>query len=157
MNARTGYLSGVAVVLVVAVGAAQPKPNFSGTWKKVEPQKQSSAVHVERIELRGAVLKTTFDGSDPGTPLGATYHYSRSYTIGAPEQTMQDKDGRVRGVTVTWDGPSLLIITTARAGAYITTQREVWSLSEDGTRLTKSRVDTSPQGTVSTRTVYERQ
>jgi hypothetical protein len=60
---------------------------------------------------------------------------------------MKDSDGRVRTVSVDWDGETPAILTRMLEGTTTTTEREVWSISADGTQLTRSRRTTSWNGT----------
>ena len=142
--------------LAAVAGAAQSRPNFSGTWTRIEPELGPKDMYVERIDLHDSALKIEVEFQTLGGIIGGGGKGEHTYTIGGPAETKTDSDGRHRSVVVTWDGPALVFIRTTQEGANTTTEREVWSLSEDGKKLTKSRETTSWQGTRQDRTVLER-
>ncbi len=147
----------VALLLVPFVALAQARPDFSGSWTQVEPPLGPDSTHVERLELRGSELKVMVKMSAPTIGGGVAGQFDHTYTIGAPAETTKDKEGVIRTVAVTWDGPALLFVRTTQEGANTTTERDVWSLSADGTTLTKSRETTSWKGISRERRVYKRQ
>jgi hypothetical protein len=147
----------VAALLPAVVASGQSTPNFSGTWSQVEPQLGPNDRHVERIELRDSVLKVTRDISGQAGPFGMTLRDDHTYTIGGPTETSKGEDGRVRSLTLSWDGPALVFVRTTLEGANVTTERTVWTLSDDGTRLTRERETTNWQGTSRDRGVLQRQ
>ncbi len=156
MSALTRNLV-VASLLLPVAAIAQSRPDFSGTWTQVEPAPGRDATHVERLELRDSVLKVTVQMS--GSAIGGGYagRFDHTYTIGAPAEATKDKNGVIRSVAVTWEGPTLVFVRTTQEGANTTTERDVWSLSEDGTKLTKSSETTSWKGTSRDTRVLKRQ
>jgi len=144
------------ISLAAAAWAAQSRPDFSGTWSQIEPALGPKDTHVERLDLHDATLtievKTQFSTAI-GAGGGSRAH---SYTIGGPAETRTDRDGRHRSILVTWDGPALVFVRTIQEGCNTTTEREVWSVSEDGKKLTKWRETTNWKGTRRSRTVLER-
>ena len=157
MSALTRSLLVVAVLLPAVVANAQSKPDFSGTWRQIEPQLGPADRHVERIELRDSVLKVTRDISGQAGPYGTAVRDDHTYTIGGPTQTSKGEDGRVSSLTVSWDGPALVFVRTTLEGANVTTERTVWTLSNDRTKLTRARETTNWQGTSQDRRVLQRQ
>ncbi len=147
----------VAFLLLAVAAMAQSKPDLSGTWTQVEPPIGRDATHVERLELRDSVLKVSVDMSGPAIGGGYGGHLDHTYSIGAPATTTTDNDGVIRSVAVTWDGPALVFVRTTQEGANTTTTRDVWSVSEDGTKLTKSSETTSWKGTSRDTRVFRRQ
>lgn len=147
----------VAVVLLPVAAAGQSTPNFSGTWTRVAPPLGPDEKYVEHLELQDSSLKVTADGSGPAVGAGYGFHDDRTYSIGAPTKTTKYEDGTIRTVAVTWDGPSLVFVRTTQEGANTTTTRDVWSLSDDGTKLTKSSETTSWRGTSRETRVFKRQ
>lgn len=79
------------------------------------------------------------------------------YTIGARIETKQGEDGRVRSLTVSWDGPALVFVRTTLEGANTTTERTEWTLSDDGSKLIWVRETTNWNGTTRSRGVLQRQ
>ncbi len=147
----------VAFLLLPVAAIAQSRPGFTGTWTQVEPPIGRDAIHIERLELRDSVLEIAVEMR--GSAIGGGYggHFDHAYSIGAPAETTKDKDGTIRSVAVTWDGPSLVFVRITQEGANTTTTRDVWSLSEDGTKLTKSSETTSWRGTSRDTRVFKRQ
>jgi hypothetical protein len=148
----------VACLLPAVVITAQSKADFSGTWSQVEPQLASGNRHVERIELQGSSLKIKDDIRTNWDGLGA--YSSRDehiYTIGAPAETKKGDDQRVRSLAVSWDGPAIVFVRTTLEGANVTTERTVWTLSDDGSKLIRSRETTDWMGTTRDRRVLQRQ
>jgi hypothetical protein len=141
--------------LVAAVWAEQTRPDFSGTWSQIEPELGPGATHVERIDLHGSTLKIDVEAQVSGGVGGGMVNLKHTYTVGGPAETSKDRDGHNRSVIVAWDGPVLVFIRATQEGANTTTEREVWSMSEDGKMLVKSRDTTSWKGTQRSRTVLE--
>jgi hypothetical protein len=159
MQARHSFRLLLVAWMLVAVATSssgQVRPNYSGTWTQSEPQLGPDSSHLERIELREPVLKVTIDGSGSAGSIGTAYHFDHTYSIGAPAETRKYDDGRIRSITATWEGLTLVIVTSTQEGANTTTEREVWSMSDDGTTLTKTREATSWRGTSSERRVFKR-
>lgn len=144
------------LVAVAASSSSQVRPNFSGTWTQFEPQLGPDSSYTERIALADPVLKVTVDGSGSAGSIGMAYHLDHTYSIGAPAETRKFDDGRIRSVTVTWEGLALVFVTSTQEGANTTTEREVWSVSDDGTTLTKTRETANWRGTSSDRRVFKR-
>ncbi len=142
--------------LAAVAWAAQSRPNFSGTWSQIEPELGPEDTHVERIDLHDSTLKIKVKAQFSGGVGWGALNREHTYTIGGPAETSTDRDGRSRSIIVTWDGPALVFVRTTQEGANTTTEREVWSMSEDGKKLTKWRQTTSWKGTQRGRTVLER-
>jgi hypothetical protein len=157
MHPPSRILAVLALLLLAVTAGAQTRPDFSGPWSQVEPQLGPNDRHVEQIELRDSTLKITADIRSQGGPGGMVSHDDHTYTIGGPTETSKDKDGRVRSLTVSWDGPALVFVRTTLEGANTTTERTVWTLSDDGTRLTRARETTDWKGTTRDRRVLQRQ
>ncbi len=159
MQARHSWRLLLVAWMLAALAASssgQARPDYSGTWTQSEPQLGPDSSHIERIELRDPVLKVTIDGSAPAGSMGMAFHTDHTYSIGAPAETRTFDDGRIRSVTATWEGLNLVIVTSTQEGANTTTERDVWSVSDDGTTLTKTRETTSWRGTSTERRVFKR-
>ena len=157
MHPPSRILAVLALLLLTVTASAQTRPDLSGTWSQVEPQLGPNDKHVEQIELRDSTLKIKDDikiQSGAGVMASNDEH---TYATGAPTETSKDKDGRVRSLTVSWDGPALVFVRTTLEGANTTTERTVWTLSDDGTKLTRARETTDWKGTTRDRRVLQRQ
>ena len=144
------------LVLAVTV-SAQSRPGFSGTWSLVEPKLGPDDRHVERIELQDSALKIKDDIERHDISGVYRSRDEHVYTIGAPAETRKGEDGRVRSLTVSWDGPALVFVRTTLEGANTTTERTEWTLSDDGSKLTRVRETTDWKGTTRSRSVLQRQ
>ena len=142
--------------LAAVAWASQARPDFSGTWSQIEPELGPTDTHVERIDLQDLTLKIRVEADFSGAFLGGGFRLEHAYSVGGSAETSTDRDGRHRSIIVRWDGPALVFVRTTQEGANTTTEREVWSLSEDGKTLTKSRETTSWRGTRRSQTVLER-
>jgi hypothetical protein len=65
--------------------------------------------------------------------------------------------GLIRSLTISWDGPTLVFVRTTLEGLNVSTERTVWTLSDDGRKLTRARETTNWKGTTRGRTVLQRQ
>ena len=142
--------------LAAVAWAEQSRPNFSGTWSRIEPKLGPRESYVERIDLYDSTLKIAVDAEfSTGFGAGALNH-DHTYAIGGPAETRTHPDGSRSRIVVTWDGTALVFVRTTQEGANTTTERVVWSISEDGKTLTEWRETTSWRGTERNRTVLER-
>ncbi len=157
MHATSRILAMLAFPVLAVTVSAQSGPGFSGTWSLVEPKLGPDDRHVERIELRGSAL-TIKDDIERHHVVGAGWSRDEHvYTIGAPTETKKGEDGRVRSLTVSWDGPALVFVRTTIEGANTTTERTEWTLSDDGSKLIRVRETTNWKGTTRSRSVLQRQ
>jgi hypothetical protein len=150
-------LAAVACLLPAVVANGQSKPDLSGTWSQVEPQLAPGNRYVLRIELQGSSLKIKDDIKTSDLMGAFTSSDEHVYTINAPTETKKGDDQRVRTLAVSWDGAALVFVRTTLEGANVTTERTVWTLSDDGTKLMRSRETTDWQGTTRSRSVLQRQ
>jgi hypothetical protein len=143
-------LAGVAVI-------AQDRPDFTGNWIRTQPSSSSSASYTEQVSQRDDQITVQVQESGSFGGMGTWYRGDpHTYAIGSPANVKKDADGRVRSVTVSWDGPRLVFVRTTTEGANVTTEREAWSLSHDGRELTKETETTDWRGTRRGRTVLQR-
>jgi hypothetical protein len=157
MHTLTRSLLAVAALLPAIAANGQSKPDFSGTWSQVEPQIAPGNRYVLRIELQGSSLKIKDDIKTSNLMGAFSSNDEHVYTIGAPTETKKGDDQRVRSLTVSWDGPAIVFVRTTLEGANVTTERTAWTLSDDGSTLTRSRETTDWQGTTRSRSVLQRQ
>lgn len=153
---RTPLLVVLVPLLAAVVLAAQSRPNFSGTWSQIEPDLGPGATHVEHVNVHDSTLTIQVGAQGQGAAGGGVLKLEHTYTIGGSAHTTKDRDGRNYSIRVTWEGPALVFNRATQEGANTTTEREVWSMSEDGTKLVKSRDTTSWKGTQRSRTILER-
>ena len=151
---RSLALLAVAIAgLPLAPVNAGPKPDFTGTWTRTEPALERGTSYVERVEQQGSGLKVIVDSS--GTIAG--FHLEHDYVIGGGETSTKDSEGRIRTVSVNWEGENLVFVTSTTEGANVTTVRDVWSLSADGQTLNRSRTTNSWRGTTVEKSAFARQ
>lgn len=144
------------VLPAVASARADGQQTFTGTWTRIEPPLTSDATHVEEIDHAEPVVEVRVRKSGQAGPFGYGYDMERTYRIGGPPETRTDPEGRIRTRSMNRDGGTLVIVTTTTEGANTETVREVWSLSDDGTRLTKTRQITDWRGTRDERNVFQK-
>lgn len=154
MNSLT--LAAAALFAGVVAAGAQDRPDFTGTWTRMDRSPSPDSSHVERIVQRGDGITVHVEGQNAFGSMGGRYSGSHTYTIGGPVESKADPHGRVRSVGVSWEGRGLVFLRTTTEGANTTTEREVWSLSEDGEMLFKDHRTTDWRGTRDGRAVFRR-
>jgi hypothetical protein len=144
------------LLFLVAVGGAQTRPDFSGTWKQnleKSPTKSSwLKSYVNKIELQNANLKvTTTTVGDRGERT-----YDRTYVIGKEEKS-QDREGDQFTTNVKWEDNRLVFETVEKEHDAVSNSKEVWALSDDGKTLTKNIHRSGPRGDSDQKYILERQ
>jgi hypothetical protein len=138
----------IVTILLVVAASAQTHPNFSGTWKQDNSRSTirpgSNIQYSNKVDQHDTKLTVV-------TILGANgdrkeSSYSRDYTIGGPPATSSDKEGDQFTNTANWENASLVFETVEKEKTGTLTTREVWTLSADGTTLTKKIHRTGPRG-----------
>ncbi len=133
--------------LLGATAGAQPKPNFTGTWKqdnsKSTVRPGSTLQYANRIEHQDPKLKVTTILSGGDRPEST---YSRDYLTDGTEAKSADREGDQFTTTVKWEGTALVFETVEKENTATLTTRETWTLSDDGKVLTKKRHTTGPRG-----------
>ena len=135
-------------IMLAAAASAQNHPNLSGTWKQDNSRSTvrpgSNIQYSNKVDQHDTHLTVV-------TILGANgdrkeSSYSRDYTIGGSPATSSDKEGDQFTNSVKWEDASLVFesVEKEKTGTLIT--REVWTLSTDGTTLTKKIHRTGPRG-----------
>jgi hypothetical protein len=136
-----------AAIVLTAVASAQqkpaqkpqPKPNFSGRWVIVSPEKGAGQ---EQIITQDAKTLTTEHASEGGGhkivyQLDGIEHRNAIPSHGAEIVMMS---------TAAWDGDRIVItIRTDYPNGMKTTAREVWSLDAQG-RLVVDATESGPTG-----------
>ncbi len=158
MTRRYAALACAAAALLVALpGAAQDKPNFSGTWKLNAAKSDYGPIPAPEK------LQRTIKHSDPDLNISTTQTGQQGesttelvYTTDGKPVTNKTPRGEVTG-NAKWDG-NVLVIASKREmqGAEITTN-ERWTLSEDGKMLTIVIKINAPQGDFEIKTVLDKQ
>lgn len=152
-SSRLAMIFALAAALAVS---AQERPDFSGVWNQIDPSLSSESSHVVQIEQRGSLFNVKVQKSGPAGNMGYGFRSEHTYVIGAPPEPQKDNEGRVRTVSVDWEGDAIVFLRTTVEGANTTTEREVWSLSPDGTRLTLSRRTTDWKGTSTAQSTFQK-
>ena len=123
------------------------------TEQRKEQTGSDAPVWVHKVELKDAGLKvvTTITGSRGESTRENTY------SMDGKEQVTKDREGDEFTRSVQWEGDTLVFLTVEKEGANTITTREVWTLSDDGKTLTKTRHLTSSRGVTDQKYVYDKQ
>ena len=153
---RIIYIFLVTSFLLFVAGAAEEKPNFSGTWqqdnRRSTPIGSPGSVSVNRIEHQDPNLKVfTQTTTDTGPFSGGAYSSRAHRTDGKEQETSSG------WTTVGWQGPALVFLTVQKKGSKVTFTREIWLLSDEGKTLTETRRIVSPEGVTHQTLVFEKQ
>jgi hypothetical protein len=137
--------------------AADPKPNFSGSWTLntaksdfgSAPAPQSMLTKIEHKEPEILVRSTVTN------PQGA-YNSEYRYVTDGRENTNTIRGSEIKS-RVTWDGSILKVAAHAVNGGSQVDFSDEWVLSADKKTITMTRTISAPQGRVQQRYVYEKQ
>jgi hypothetical protein len=144
----------LSACLAFAAAGAQPKPDFTGTWKQdssrstpgADPTFRYSNVVVHR-EPRLVVTTITGSRTKPDSASTQTFFTDRK-----PHPIVL-RNGIQVDMSLRWEGDKLIFQT--QAGAL--SAEETWSLSEDGKTLTKIRTGAGLTGETHEKYVLEKQ
>lgn len=130
-----------AGLLCVSAFAQAEKPNFSGTWKlnndKGTRDGPADRVYLETIVQTNTTITVTTKSAGVTNLLDGTFPIK--------DKPHVEKMGKnYRFTKVSWEGPTLVFEISDKDGKKDTSKfllyvRESWSLSPDGTVLTKFR------------------
>lgn len=137
----------ILAVLLAAAASAQTHPNFTGTWKQDDSRSTvrlgSKLKYTNKIDHQDPKLsKTTIADYGDREPTPYTLTYT---TDGTPAKT-SDREGDQITTTVKWEGSTLVFETGEKEKAGSLMTRETWTLSPDGTTLTKKIHRTGGRG-----------
>ncbi len=147
-----------ALLLCAALGRAETRPNFAGTWKqnneKSTPSRSSGfRSYINRIEHKDPDLRVaTIIAREGGEST-----FERTYTTDGKEQKATDREGDEFMTTVKWQGAALVFETVEKERGNTITTRETWTLSADGKTLTKTIHRSGPRGESDQKYVLEKQ
>ena len=132
-------MNGALVVagLVVASALAQPKPDFSGTWKTAGSSEEN--FHVEKIVYQDPNLSLHLQIRFVNSRLSGGGSSDSTYVIDGLEHATRTDKGVQFWRTNSWEGSTLVFLTVRKDGYHVVVTREVWSLSDDGNTLTKAK------------------
>ena len=132
---RLTLLSVVVVVALPTLVAAQPKPNFSGTWKCDTSRTTGGSCTTDAIVIKHSGDTITVQSVQP-SPIVQTYKLDGTETTNDPAQKLGNS-GRPLGqlkVTGRWEGTAAVIETrTLEEPPRVT--KSTWRLSADGKEL----------------------
>ncbi len=142
--------------LALSALAADPKPNFSGSWILIvaksdfgtAPAPQSMVTKIDHKEPRILVRSTV-------TNAQGAYDSEYRYVTNGSENTNTIRGSEIKS-HVTWEGAVLKVAAHAVNGGSQVDFADEWVLSAGKTTLTITRVISAPQGRVQQRYVYER-
>jgi hypothetical protein len=141
----------VVAGLIVVSALGQPKPDFSGTWKTAGNSQQN--FHIETIVHHDRNLTLHLQTGFVNRRLSGGMSSDSTYLMDGVEHASKTDNGVQSWRTNCWEGSTLVFLTVRRDGYHVVVTREVWSLSDDGNTLTKSRRVIDMDGvTESTRT-----
>ncbi|MEI9972558.1 MAG: hypothetical protein WDO73_11170 [Ignavibacteriota bacterium] len=123
--------------LMVTSALAQPKPDFSGTWKTAESSDQNS--HIERIVHQNPNLSLNSQIRFVNSRLSGGSSDNFTYVIDGVERPSTAGNGAQFWRTNSWEGSTLVFLTVRKDGYHVVVTREVWSLSDDGNTLNKAK------------------
>ncbi|MGI8741165.1 MAG: hypothetical protein ACR2NN_01080 [Bryobacteraceae bacterium] len=148
----------VALLVVATLAYAQPKPNFSGTWKQDNAKSNFANLPVP-ISVTDVIthkepslhLTQTIVG-----PQGDSVTSEHDYATDGREQTGKSRNYTEKN-TVQWEGNSLVFTNKRDYNGREVLIREVWILSPHGKTLTKERFTPGAKGEVKQTFVLEKQ
>jgi len=123
--------------LIVSSALAQPKPDFSGTWKTSGSSEEYS--HTERIVHQDPNLSLHMETRFVNSRLSGGGSGDSAYVIDGVERAAKAGNGAQFWRTNSWQGSTLVFLTVRKDGYHVVVTREVWSLSDDGNTLTKTK------------------
>ncbi len=123
--------------LIVTSAMAQPKPDFSGTWKTAGSSEQS--FHIEKILHQDPNLSLHLQTRFANSRLSGGMFEDSTYVIDGVEHTSKTDKGLQFWRTDSWEGATLVLLTVRKDGYHVVVTREVWSLSDDRNTLTKAK------------------
>ncbi len=127
----------VVAGLIVTSALAQPKPDFSGTWKASGSSEQN--FHIEKILHQDSNLSVHSQTQFVNSRLSGGGSGDFNYVIDGVEHASKTDKGIQFWRTNSWEGSALVFLTVRKDGYHVVVTREVWSLSESGNALTKAK------------------
>ena len=127
----------VVAGLIVTSALAQPKPDFSGTWKTAGSSEQN--FHIEKIIHQDPNLSLHLQIRFVNSRLSGGSSEDFTYVIDGVEHASKTGNGARLWRTNSWEGPTLVFLTVRKDGYHVVVTREVWSLSDGGNTLTKAK------------------
>lgn len=157
MFLRNAIFAVLAVAACSAVVSAQPKTDFSGSWKLNTAKSDFGMMpgpdsRSDTIEQTGTTLK------DAITAEGAQGKraYIVNYALDGTESVNTLSGNEVKSVAK-WDGPSLVVNSKLKFQDNDVTIGATWSLSEDGKMLTVNNHLASAMGETDQKLIFDRQ
>lgn len=144
------------VILALSALAADPKPNFSGTWKLAVAKSDFGSAPAPRS------MVSQIDHNEPeirvrSTVAGPQGDYSTGYRYFTDGR---ENSNSIRGNEIKsyakWEGASLKVAARAAGEGVQVEFADQWTISADRKTLTMIRVISAPQGKVQQRYVYEK-
>jgi hypothetical protein len=148
----------LVAALFAAVALAQPKPNFSGTWKQ-DNAKSTFGGLAAPISVTAIITHKEPDIHLTQTvvgPQGDSVTSEHDYATDGREQTGKSRNYTERN-TVKWEGASLVFESKRDYSGREVIIRERWSLSDDGKTLTKERMTPGAKSEVKQTFVFDKQ
>jgi len=145
----------VVAGLIVTSALAQPKPDFSGTWKTAGSS--GGNFHIEKIVQEDATFSLHLQTRFINSRLSGGESSDSTYAIDGVERTSKTDKGAQLWRTISWEGSTLVFLTVRRDGYHVVVTREAWSLSDDGNTLTKAKRVIDMDGVMESTQTFVRQ
>ncbi len=147
-----------ATLVYASLVYAQPKPNFSGTWKQDNAKSTFSNLPApisvtDIINHKEPVIHLT---QTIVGPQGDSVTSEHDFSTDGREQTGKSRNYTEKN-TVQWEGNSLVFTNRRNYNSRELVIREVWTISQDGKILTKERFTPAAKGEVKQTFVLDRQ
>ena len=134
VNMKSAFL---VAGLIVSSALAQPRPDFSGTWKMAGSSEENS--HIEKILHQDPNLRLHLETRFVNSRISGGGSSDSTYVIDGVEHASKAGNGAQFWRTNSWEGSTLVFLSVRKDGYHVVVTREAWSLSEDGNTLTKAK------------------
>ena len=145
----------VVAGLIVTSALAQPKPDFSGTWKAAGRSDQN--LHIEKILHQDTSLSLHSETRFVNSRLSGGGSNDYNYVIDGVEHASKTGMGVQFWRTDSWEGSTLVFLIVRKDGYHVVVTREVWSLSDAGNTLTKAKRVIDMDGVTESTQIFLRQ
>ena len=120
---RVAMTASVIVVVTLAIGFSQERPDFSGTWTMVGEQGKRSTTMVVTQSSSSMMLEVTPPGKDTVRYVFPVYDVESANPPSSPDGSSSATGAAARA---TWEGANLVLSTPIPNAARVL--RQTWSL-----------------------------
>ena len=140
------------VCLCASIAAAQPKPDFSGSWKMNREKSKFERGGPEDLLIKIDHKEPAFVEDWKMTTPNGERSFQAKYTTDGKE-TEQEVIGRTAKTSAKWEGDALVIEFKSEGGFF---KRKI-TLSADGKTITKVVTQSGDNGQTEDTVVFEKQ